>query len=41
MSLAFEGEFRKMVDLGKEIQREIGLPEPNIITLIHDCLFKP
>jgi len=36
MRLALEGEFEKMVDLGKKIQWEIGLLEPNLITLIQE-----
>jgi hypothetical protein len=34
MSLEFEGELREMVDLGEKIQRKVGLPEPNFISLI-------
>jgi hypothetical protein len=34
MSLTFEGELRKMVDLGEKIQRKVGIPEPNFIALI-------
>jgi hypothetical protein len=34
MSLALEGKLREMVDLGENIQRKFGLPEPNFITLI-------
>jgi hypothetical protein len=34
MSLAFEGKFREMVNLGEKIQRKVGLPEINFIALI-------
>jgi hypothetical protein len=41
MSLTFEGELGKMVDLRKNIQRDIGLPEPDLIALIYECVLKP
>jgi hypothetical protein len=34
MRWAFEGEFREMVNLGEKIQRKVGLPKPDFITLI-------
>jgi hypothetical protein len=40
MHLTLEGELKKMVDLGKKIQGDIGLPEPNIVTLIQESVPK-
>jgi hypothetical protein len=40
-SLAFQGEFRKMVGLREHIQRKIRLPESNFITLIQEDIFYP
>jgi hypothetical protein len=34
MSLVLKGKLREMVDLGENIQRKVGLPDPNFITLI-------
>jgi hypothetical protein len=41
MGLAFEGKFEEMMNLGKEIQGKIGLPESNFITLVQENLPEP
>jgi hypothetical protein len=33
MSLTFEGKLREMVDLGEKIQKKVGLPKPNFVSL--------
>ena len=41
MSLAFEGEFGKVVYLGKKVQGKIGLPESNLIALVQEHFPEP
>ena len=41
MGLAFEGEFWEMMNLGKEIQGQIGLPDSNFVALVQEYLLEP
>jgi hypothetical protein len=41
MGLAIEGEFWEMMNLGKEIQGKIRLPESNFVVLVQEHLPEP
>jgi hypothetical protein len=41
VDLAVEGELREIMDLREQIQRQIGLPEPNFVTLVQENLLEP
>ena len=39
--LALERKLWEMVDLGEQIQGQIGLPEPNLVTLVQEDFPEP
>jgi hypothetical protein len=41
MGLAFEGKLKEIMNLGEEIQGQIGLPESNFVALVQENLPKP
>jgi hypothetical protein len=41
MGSAFEGKLGEMINLGKEIQGKIGLPESNFVALVQEHLLEP
>ena len=41
MGLAFEGKFGEMMNLGKKIQGQIGLPEFDFVTMVQENLPEP
>jgi hypothetical protein len=40
MHLELEGELREMVNLGENIQWEIGLPESNLVSLVQEGIYE-
>ena len=41
MGLTFDGKLKEIMNLGEEIQGEIGLPESNFIALVQEHLPEP